>query len=441
MGRQRLVWRASWWAAAWTVVFAAAEPKRLVFFAGPHKAASKSVEKFFHLHASGYGGAAIAQGLEGWLWPAVEEDLWINGHPIEPQEVFNLLVSESSNATAQRILRTSIRDAWDASEFGVILGTPEFDRVGQTPFTKQNGLEAMKAVVYHLRLSPDDVTVVLNYRTPRRDQWISLWKHLERMAPYGYWLCNGNRDEQLEVLDTALNPLKLAEAYRKEYWKVALIDMGGVEEEELDVSHVLACEVLSHTTCDGGFVVPIMETYKENAKEVKEEFVHAPSDADQEEIEKLFRERDCFYRDQLFDDTDFQVLHNASLWKHCYTDEKSEGLYSNYTDPNNLLDAMKSQRNCSGTGTSVPDLLVGDYSSSFLPTETESRRKGPSIMVVFLGLLTAIGIGFHQVKRRTTGAAMVGHFEMRNMPRGIGSYGNRPPPRVERVGTQIGEWI
>lgn len=53
------------------------------------------------------------------------------------------------------------------------MGTEEFDRVGKNPDTHYDGLYAMKSVVDAVKLhsSPSDVTVVLNYRTPRVDQW------------------------------------------------------------------------------------------------------------------------------------------------------------------------------------------------------------------------------------------------------------------------------
>jgi hypothetical protein len=374
----------------------AAMAKKLILFAGPHKAASGSVEQFFYNHASGYEGTTIAEGLEGWLWPKVTQDLWVDSGetstPMEKPSIFNALVSQADNATAQLILRQAIQDAWDASEHGIIIGTPEFDRVGTTSYTGRNGLQAMRGVIQQLRIEPEDATVVLNYRTPRRDQWISIWKHVEgndndNDVGYKGFLCKGNHDELIELLDTAMNPLKLAQLYRKESWNVVLMDMSGVDALEKDISHAIACGVLENTKCEEGFVVPVMQTYNENYGGNKT--LHSLGDKEQQNLDQLFRERDCYYEPLLQNDEGFRIFSRDTIWQGCLRpgdesekEEKTQQeLYEHLSDPEILLDVMKAQKGCSKNGDKVKDVLVSkDYASMTVSTihTKKASQDGPA---------------------------------------------------------------
>ncbi len=345
--------------------------KKLVLFAGPHKAASASVETFFYNHASGYEGTNIADGLQGWLWPKVTKDLWVDNHVIDKREIFNVFVTQASNTTAQIILRQAIQDSWDASEYGIIIGTPEFDRVGLTPFTNRNGVLAMKGILDQVGVGPHDVTVVLNYRSPRRDQWISMWKHEDVDNHYKRFICKGNENELKEVLDTAMNPLKLAVEYRKQGWKVVLMDMSGINAMGKDISHAIACDVLEHTTCEGGFVVPIVQTYNENDGGDKD--LHSLHDQELNDMDQLFRERDCYYDPLLSNDDGFEILYRDTIWQGCIKANEQEQktqqeLYQHLIDPGFLLGALKEQKGCSSVGSKMKNILVGDYNSMVVST-------------------------------------------------------------------------
>jgi hypothetical protein len=342
--------------------------KQLVLFAGPHKSGATSIEKFFHNHASGYQNAPIDPGLEGWIWPPIEGDLLKpDGHHTQVDrfarhKVFNFLVTETQNSTLQMVLLNHIQIAWDFSEHGIILGTEEFDRIGDTPDTHYDGLKAMQKVVDHLRVPKDDVTVVLNYRTPRLDQWVSIFKHATNTSQdhYKHFLCNSNRaDKRWELLDTAMNPLKLANVYRREGWKVVLIDMGGVLEKELDVAHVVSCDVLENTDCQNGWLSNSSTTYHENSIDRAFDSLYS---GDQEHLEQLFRERDCHYQSVLENDEGFTVLHPDTLWEGCLPDQDGNAvLYEKLaTDTTYLMNAMKSQKGCEDDSVKMGDLLVGD---------------------------------------------------------------------------------
>ena len=340
--------------------------KELVLFAGPHKAAASSVQKFFHDHASGYNGSSTSTGLDGWIWPPVEDHLG----DLEPHKVFNYLVTESDNYAVQSVLRRDILKAWDASTHGVILGTEEFDRIGENPETHYDALPVMQRVVSDLGVAAEDVTVVLNYRTPRIEQWISIWKHATHSseAHYHKYLCGGDySDRRWELLDTAMNPLKLASIYRQQGWKVALIDMGGAMEVGLDVAHVLSCEVLHNVDCRNGWVSDkVGESYHENALEKD---LNSLQDAEKDELEHLLRERDCYYESVLKDDDGFTILYKDTIWQGCSAEHNAT--YEQMTDTTILYDAIRAQKGCSSDNVNVGDYLVGDVGS--LTTHNHSQ--------------------------------------------------------------------
>jgi hypothetical protein len=334
--------------------------KRLVFFAGPHKSASSSVETFFHNHASGYNDAPTSESLEGWIWPPIYGDLYDRNHAVARHEVFTLLVRRPDNATVQEILMNGIEKAWNEAKHGIIVGTAEFDRIGDTRSTHWDGLKAMKQVVDKLRISFEDVTVVLNYRTPRIEQWVSLWKHAGNDADYHKYLCDAQSSKsRFENLETAMNPLKLALIYREQGWKVAVIDMGGVEALEMDVAHAISCKVLEHTDCQDGWISEFNTTYHLNDAGDKE--IHGLQDAEKQELEQLFRERDCHYELKLRRDDGFQVVYDDTIWQGCMYGPKKKKLYEHLSDTEFLFNAIKTQMGCAEDKVHMKDVLVGDY--------------------------------------------------------------------------------
>jgi hypothetical protein len=334
--------------------------KQLVLFAGPHKAASSSVETFFHNHASGYDNAPTSKSLEGWIWPPIYGDLYDRNHAVARHEVFTLLVRRPDNATAQEILINGIEKAWSEAKHGIIVGTAEFDRIGDTRSTHWDGLKAMKRVVAKLGISSEEVTVVLNYRTPRFEQWASLWKHAGNDADYQKYLCDAQSSKsRFENLETAMNPLKLAQIYREQGWKVAVIDMGGVQALEMDVAHAISCKVLEHTDCQDGWISEFNTTYHLNDADDKQ--MNGWQDAEKQELEQLFRERDCHYELKLRRDEGFQVVYDDTIWQGCMYGPKKKKLYEQLSDTQFLFNAIKTQMGCAEDEVHMKDVLVGDY--------------------------------------------------------------------------------
>ena len=329
--------------------------KQLVLFAGPHQSASTSVEKFYHNFASGYNHAKTAKGLDGWVWPSVYGNL-NQDHDILRHKIWSYLVTHANNTEIQETLHKAILDGWRNAQEGVILGTEEFDRIGLNPDTYYNGLEAMMEIVNNLQVASPDVWVVLNYRAPRVEQWESVWKH-NSDTDYKEYLCQ-NPNSVWESLDTAMNPLKLAKKIRElTGWNVLLIDMVGVAKYGTDVSHVIACDILGNTQCKDGWVWDrYNRTYHENSivkdlNDIKTE--------QKKELEILFRQRDCHYKKDLENDSQFHALHESTLWQGC--EPNHSDIYEQLADTDVFAALVQSQLGCWETQNKIEDFLVGDY--------------------------------------------------------------------------------
>jgi len=330
--------------------------KQVVLFAGPHSTGASSVEQFFHNFASGYNNAKTSKALDGWAWPRVQGNLGMKNANFERPKVFQYLVTHADNEKQQDILNTAIREAYGRANEGVILGTEEFDRIGETPSSHRNGLAAMEEVVNFLRVEPEDVWVILNYRTPRVEQWISHWKHMDNDPDYKEFLCD-DYDRVWEMLDTGMNPLGLAQTIRHHTrWNVVLIDMVGVHDLGTDSSHVIACEVLGGTDCQGGFLAGrYNKTYHNNF--VDKEF-DGLDESQLDQLETLLRKRDCAYQEKLRQDHGFYVLHESTLWQGCDMKDP-KGIYAKLKDTDVLLDLFQSQLGCEDPkGNKMEDFLL-----------------------------------------------------------------------------------
>jgi hypothetical protein len=345
--------------------------KQLVLFAGPHKAAATSVEEFFYMAGAEHKRhQKDTFGLRYWEWPHINTT---NPNDVPPHKIFGQLVTHSDDAVLMEDILNGIQEAWDASSSGVILGTEDFDRIG--PYSSDNsnkndGLAAMKRVVD--RVKAKDVTVVVNYRTPRLAQWISIWKHVTAAdnATYEDFMCDSQHfHERITLLATQMNPLQNAQVYLEQGWKVKLVDMGGVETAGLDVSHVIACEILGGI-CDDGFVRNHKIHQYHSQSIVGRNFTEEGglSEDDQLMAEMVLRFRDCMYEPYLRPNKEqFEVLYNESVWNDC--DPMFEPIYQQLNDSAILFRALVSQKECPAT----PDKMVTieQVLNGEVPTEEE----------------------------------------------------------------------
>ncbi|KAG7354380.1 hypothetical protein IV203_003736 [Nitzschia inconspicua] len=117
------------------------------------------------------------------------------------------------------------------------------------------------------------VEFVVSFRRPRDDHWRSIWKQLTRnfreegnpQHEYSSFICNDDTKPMVwEYLDTVANPLGLAKTLLETFMmenhqrvnssaseehivsfdRVHVLDMQGIAEAGLDISHVVSCDVL-----------------------------------------------------------------------------------------------------------------------------------------------------------------------------------------------------
>jgi hypothetical protein len=324
------------------------DSKRIVFFAGPHSSASTSVEEFMGEWAIGghQGGHPHTVALQYWRWPLVQGTYGMHG-----VKVFGRLVTEPDNTELHDIILAAIQEKFEEAENGVIVGTEEFDQVG--PDATYDGLQAMQKIIEHLDLKDEDITVVINYRAPRLDQWVSIWKHQEgdfMDSTYEDFLCISHNDPhekqiRFDMLGAQMNPLNAAKVYLEQGWKVKLIDMGGVESADKDISHVIGCRVL-FGGCTEGFLGALGdELPRENAIERPFDELN---DEESAKMEELFRNRDCGYQPLLqkhIENGNMEIEYLDTLWQTCDSGRKS--YYADLVDNTDVLfHAFLSQLEC-----------------------------------------------------------------------------------------------
>mmetsp|Transcript_35160 Transcript_35160/g.85158 ORF Transcript_35160/g.85158 Transcript_35160/m.85158 type:complete len:538 (+) Transcript_35160:274-1887(+) len=368
--------------------------KQLVLFGGPHKSASTSVEEFMAQWAEGgwKHGHPHTKALGYWRWPRVMGTYGTHG-----TKVFGRLVTEPSNDILHKSIMDSIAESMEEAENGVIVGTEEFDQVG--PDATYKALPAIKKVIRHLDLNNEDVTIVLNYRSPRLDQWVSIWKHEEgdfMDSTYEDFLCMSHNDpaerrRRYDMLGAQMNPLGAAQVFLEEGWKVKLIDMGGVEAQDKDISHVIGCRVLLGGCLDGFLGSLGDELPRENAVEKPFDELN---DEESGKMEQLFENRDCGYQHSLqkwIESGQMEIEYQDSLWKTC--DSKRKSYYSSLVGATDVLfNAFLSQLECKDNPHDLRDGITMDQAlgnNNTLGHMINGFVEAVLIPLVFLG-----GVGY-----------------------------------------------
>ena len=247
-------------------------------FVGPHKSASSTVQEFLVQYATGRPRYRKLKAFQEWRWPVVKSS------PIPARKQWARLAFEerenSRNSSFKQGLRDALNEAYEKAS-KVAVGSEEFDRFGPVPWSGRDGTVAIQEII-DWSFPVSRVDVVVNFRSPRSSQWISIWKQLMsldeqdgKVSPVTYpeWICNDGRDplgtaKVWEYLDCVANPLGLALHLLETLpatVKVWLIDMGGVSYQGLDIAHVSACHVLG-LPCKDGWVRGINRTLLANPK-------------------------------------------------------------------------------------------------------------------------------------------------------------------------------
>lgn len=272
--------------------------QQLVVFAGPHKTSETSVEEFFYSFARGdFPEMEKEKSLQGWSWPQV---LGLGS----PHKAYNNLITSDDPAVQEKLLQALVSHL-ETSSKGIIMGGPEFDRVGDTRWSDRDAIGAVKLVQETLEMEKEDVTIVLLYQHPRVEQWLGIISEeaakreqsVDFSDHYEAFLCDPDtKDERWESIATAMNPFGLAESYSDAGFNVVMIDLDGVRKQGLDVEHVIGCDILGASCTDGWIDGLQSESFEANT-EKDDLLTNAFVDLSQEDVidmEKLFRLRDWY---------------------------------------------------------------------------------------------------------------------------------------------------
>jgi hypothetical protein len=385
--------------------------KRLVLFAGPHRSGSASVEEFFQRYCKGsVKHDKDSFPMRYWKWPEISQ---VHAKPgIPPYKVFqNLVLEPSMDDPLNMDIMAGIKEAYDTTQDGIILGTELFDQLGT--YSQYDGMMAMKRIVEHVGLinDPAMVTVVVNYRAPRFDHWESVWKGSVEGTDRAYkdFMCHPIQyHEKIEMLATAANPLQIALESQKQGWNVAIMDMQGIQENGRDVSHTIACSVMNAKcqNSDGWVNNHVDEAIYNNRAEVGHDIVEL-TDEQRFEAEELLLARDCAYgavmkEFQANGTADFKVHHDRSLWKNC-DPHLSATRSAHLLNPDLIFRGLLSQLKCDNVTYdempgSIQDVLAGKFtleshSSSVSLNETATTQRTNHHMFFWLFAIVGVYVG------------------------------------------------
>ena len=313
--------------------------------AGPHKAASTWVQRFFFLHASSHPPRSRRlPAFQNWTWPHHS-----------PKGFAKLVTGDESS---QALILQGIREAWNANTSSsslptttnnFVLGSEEFDRVGTTPSTHRDGIRAIFQIINATTTTTTDLDlpsspntqIVVNYRRPRRDHWLSIWKEVAQNSAsnpsYQDFMCSPIDHISLwEILDCVANPFGLVQSLLQQQqphgvggggllWKVDLMDMQGISRAGKDIAHATACHILGGIPCENGRVQGVGDA---DANVFRNQRSGDPDLTPQQldDMEWLLRQRDCTYREQFLQCQELGVLSihfGDTIWDGCDPNNQS----------------------------------------------------------------------------------------------------------------------
>jgi len=338
-----------------------------------------------------------------WRWPTPENDEY-------GSSVFGELMKQHNNATLISDITVSISNFWTDAENGVVVGTEYFDQVGR--HATYDAMTPMNSIQAKLGVEDADVTVILNYRTPRIEQWLSIWKKNDPSSTYTEFMCNSYADsdlkkERLSQLSASMNGLNAAYEFLRRGWKVKLIDLEGVHQTNRDVTHVIGCDILKGK-CEDGFLFR-----HDRFRTPDEEVPDIGTDVGEDEarkVEELFQFRDCGYQELMksfVDSSQLEVLYEYSIWQQCAPDQSE--IYKNLANGDEVVyTALLSQVDCSAQGITIHEGTVSmDEALTMTGNVNQGEKKGGGLegffnnIVVPLVFIAGIGyVAFYMHKKR-----------------------------------------
>jgi len=200
--------------------------------------------------------------------------------------------------------RKQLRQLWEDGS-NIVMGSEGGDLViqeGVQPNAFIDGLMSIMPWATELKdnalhgRNNNDFTVVVTYRVPRVDQFVSYWKQMTSRGgreplKLRQWTLETPNQHTQHIVD----PLGMALAYAEYGLNVVLLDTSGIQRQGVDLSTVVACNVLNVSCSDSNIDIW-------NPRVINQLSDDGRKDMTQEELDRVdgvLKNQDCNYRNLL----------------------------------------------------------------------------------------------------------------------------------------------
>ena len=303
--------------------------QRVLLFVGPHKTGSSSIQTNLHAWIRGN-----RPGFEDWAWPippVLRDRKDFKDTYSKAFYVYSSSLRKRTCKTDKRmrglgvncnelklLFRNEFVRYWRDGK-SLVIASEGLDFVGHLDGNgKRIHVDTILGEMpwnFGTNGSKDDITVVINYRAPRREHLISTWHQccMEDMS-FSEYAAAKDRSGYKSV-----DSLHLADKFLEAGVKVKLVDMAGVAGNSYDLSNVVACDILgvpchSNKTLLGDSVHPKISNVKSGMGDMG-----STTDEQLDMIEKIIRRRDCSFL-HLQGHPNLEIMYGADLikvWDDC----------------------------------------------------------------------------------------------------------------------------
>jgi len=316
--------------------------QRIIFLAGPHKTGSTSIQH----NVMEWSNRKI---LGNWVWSAPPDDAGpfasLDGG--KGKKVFGPLlniiggrVNNSRNVPDNdedrtemvRIYRETLREDWVAGR-NVVFGSEGGDFILSKNIDRNDFVGRLKAILpwspdggvgsgHNLAPVPSDyaplhgddsrLTVVITYRSPRIDHFISCWHMYANPPDLRSWILD-HWTTDMHLLD----PLGMAKAYADAGFDVVLIDSGGARSAGVDLTLAVTCGVMG-APCEGGMLLgdpgpPVPRNVLPEYKVQQEHVAKSMTDKELRQIDEVLKTFDYRYGRDILSNPKISILYGQEL--------------------------------------------------------------------------------------------------------------------------------
>eukprot|EP00980_Cylindrotheca_fusiformis_P018705 scaffold6231_cov108-Cylindrotheca_fusiformis.AAC.1 len=326
------------------------DKRRLVIYIGPPETGSTTLQTFLANYAGPEQSKDNIDAMEAfkdWSYPMFFGKVDGLVHYIKPSKKYSV----KTNGSPKYI--TDVRDEFrrQSPSKNLVVGSEYLSY-----FNVKHRGNAFHMFSRWSNISKPEV--VVHSRTPRTSQLISYWKQVSQQnhhKEYHNWsfrqfMCSDvSKKNLIPALDMFMNPVGLAKLLVYNYGlPTYFVDMEGIAEQELDLRHVFACSILKVNCTDGNnnWVNGIERIEASGSSDDRREG-DPPSISDDQfdQMEHLFRQRDCAYSAKLNRHPLFHpVFMRPESWPNqC---QKIKAMRSYRNDTSLLLEDLRSIVNC-----------------------------------------------------------------------------------------------